>query len=80
MDRLPAGLAPTAHDRVASLPRVGSSDDVIGDAVDLKERFERIAKELFAFYERGGAHIEVDVRERGRRRCSKPIGIQHSIR
>ena len=45
-------------------PRRESSSAVIGDAQDLRERFERIALELFAFYERGGPHIEVDVRER----------------
>lgn len=45
-------------------PDPDASADVIGDAVDLQERFERIAGELFGFYERGGAHIEVDVRER----------------
>jgi hypothetical protein len=27
-------------------------------------RFKRVADELFAFYERGGPHLEVDVRER----------------
>ncbi len=45
-------------------PARESSDEVIGDAQDLHERFERIAVELFDFYERGGPHIEVDVRER----------------
>ena len=45
-------------------PRRESSSEIIGDAQDLRERFERIALELFAFYERGGPHIEVDVRER----------------
>lgn len=45
-------------------PARESSDEVIGDAQDLRERFERVALELFGFYERGGPHIEVDVRER----------------
>lgn len=45
-------------------PSPDSSDEVIGDAQSLQERFERIALELFGFYERGGPHIEVDVRER----------------
>ena len=45
-------------------PARESSDEVIGDAEDLRERFERVALELFGFYERGGPHIEVDVRER----------------
>ena len=45
-------------------PRRESSSEIIGDAQGLRERFERVALELFAFYERGGPHIEVDVRER----------------
>lgn len=45
-------------------PSPESSAEVIGDAQSLEKRFERIATELFDFYERGGAHIEVDVRER----------------
>lgn len=45
-------------------PRREASAEVIGDAQALEERFERIALELFGFYERGGPHIEVDVRER----------------
>ncbi|MEA2511152.1 MAG: hypothetical protein QOJ59_639 [Thermomicrobiales bacterium] len=45
-------------------PALESSNEIIGDAQGLHERFERVALELFAFYERGGPHIEVDVRER----------------
>ncbi len=45
-------------------PKRESSSEIIGDAQELRERFERIAVELFAFYERGGPHIEVDIRER----------------
>lgn len=45
-------------------PRRESSDEVIGDAPGIEERFERIALELFGFYERGGPQIEVDMRER----------------
>jgi AcrR family transcriptional regulator len=37
---------------------------VVGDAEALEERLARVARELFDFYERGGAYIEVDVRER----------------
>jgi AcrR family transcriptional regulator len=45
-------------------PRPESATEIIGDAQSLEERFERVANELFGFYERGGPHIEVDVRER----------------
>ncbi len=45
-------------------PALDASAEVIGDASGLEQRLERIASELFAFYERGGPHIEVDVRER----------------
>ncbi|MDQ3758801.1 MAG: TetR/AcrR family transcriptional regulator [Actinomycetota bacterium] len=45
-------------------PRAESAAEIIGDATELRERLERVARELFAFYERGGPHIEVDIRER----------------
>jgi len=45
-------------------PTPESATEIIGDAQRLEERFERVATELFNFYERGGPHIEVDVRER----------------
>ncbi len=45
-------------------PSPESATEIIGDAHTLEERLERVAHELFSFYERGGPHIEVDVRER----------------
>jgi AcrR family transcriptional regulator len=45
-------------------PTADSAAEVIGDARSTRERLIRVARELFAFYERGGPHIEVDVRER----------------
>lgn len=45
-------------------PRAESAAAIIGDATGPRPRLERVAQELFAFYERGGPHIEVDVRER----------------
>lgn len=45
-------------------PSPESAAEVVGDAQTLEERFERVAHELFSFYERGGPHIDVDVRER----------------
>lgn len=45
-------------------PRPESAAEIVGDAQSLETRFKRVATELFAFYERGGPHIEVDVRER----------------
>ena len=45
-------------------PSPDAASAIIGDAEDLRERLRRVARELFGFYERGGAHIEVDIRER----------------
>jgi AcrR family transcriptional regulator len=45
-------------------PTASSAAAIIGDARSIRERLIRVARELFAFYERGGPHIEVDVRER----------------
>ena len=45
-------------------PSAGDADEIIGGAQSTRERLVRVARELFAFYERGGPHIEVDVRER----------------
>lgn len=45
-------------------PTAGSAAKIIGDAASTRERLIRVARELFDFYERGGPHIEVDVRER----------------
>ena len=45
-------------------PSPDAAAEVVGEGGDLEERLGRAARELFAFYERGGPHIEVDVRER----------------
>jgi AcrR family transcriptional regulator len=45
-------------------PSPDTAPTIIGDAEDLRERLRRVARELFGFYERGGPHIEVDIRER----------------
>lgn len=45
-------------------PSAESAAEIIGDARGHRERLKRVAKELFGFYERGGPHLEVDVRER----------------
>ena len=45
-------------------PRPESAAEVVGDGQGLQERLERVARTLYDFYERGGPHIEVDVRER----------------
>jgi AcrR family transcriptional regulator len=45
-------------------PTAGDAAEIIGDACTTRERLIRVARELFSFYERGGPHIEVDVRER----------------
>lgn len=45
-------------------PSPESATEVVGDAQGVEQRLERVARELFGFYERGGPHIEVDVRER----------------
>lgn len=45
-------------------PRAEAAAEIIGDARGARERLERVAEELFDFYDRGGPHIEVDVRER----------------
>ena len=45
-------------------PSADSAAEIIGDATERGERLRRVAQELFAFYERGGPHLEVDVRER----------------
>jgi len=45
-------------------PTPESATMIVGDAQGLEQRLERVARELFDFYERGGPHIEVDVRER----------------
>lgn len=45
-------------------PSPESASEIIGDARGHRERLKRVAEELFAFYERGGPHLDVDVRER----------------
>jgi AcrR family transcriptional regulator len=45
-------------------PAADDEDEIIGDAHDTRERLLRVARALFSFYERGGPHIEVDIRER----------------
>jgi hypothetical protein len=37
---------------------------IIGDAGDVRERLRRVITALFAFYDRGGSHLENDLRER----------------
>jgi AcrR family transcriptional regulator len=60
-------LLPACGQLVVEWARPPSPDAalaIIGDAEDLRERLRRVAHELFGFYERGGPHIEVDIRER----------------
>ena len=45
-------------------PSPESAAAVVAEAPEVEERLRRVAHELFDFYERGGPHIEVDVRER----------------
>ncbi len=45
-------------------PRPDDAAEAIAGATELEERFRLAAARLFDFYERGGSHIEVDVRER----------------
>jgi len=45
-------------------PRVNQAAEIFGDARGAAERLRAVARSLFAYYERGGPHLEVDVRER----------------
>ena len=45
-------------------PQPESINSIIGDATEPTERLYRVALELFAFYERGGRHLDIDSRER----------------
>lgn len=45
-------------------PAAGDAAEIIGDAQGPRERLLRVGRALFSFYERGGPHIEVDIRER----------------
>ena len=56
-----AELVPACGELLMERLRPPSPQDaaaVVGDAGTPSERLERIARELFAFYERGGAHLE----------------------
>jgi AcrR family transcriptional regulator len=48
-------------------PGLVDAADVVGDAGTTGERLERAARELFDFYERGGAHLDVFPGERALR-------------
>lgn len=45
-------------------PRPERAAELLAGTRGVAERLRRVADELFAYYERGGAHLEVDVRER----------------
>ena len=45
-------------------PQPDSITSILGDATDPAERVLRVAEALFAFYERGGPHLDSDLRER----------------
>src|ERR687897_1092841 len=45
-------------------PTAAAAAEIVGDTRSSRERLIRVARELFSFYERGGPHIEVDIRER----------------
>lgn len=45
-------------------PSPDDAEEIIGDAVEPAERLHRVIAALFDFYERGGAHLETDIRER----------------
>jgi AcrR family transcriptional regulator len=45
-------------------PAPEDAAQIIGDATSPRERLRRIVSALFAFYERGGDHLENDIRER----------------
>ena len=60
-------LLPACGQLVMSLvrpPAAGDAGEIIGNAHGTRERLLRVARALFSFYERGGPHIEVDLRER----------------
>jgi AcrR family transcriptional regulator len=55
-------LVPACGDRLMARldpPSPADADRVIGDAATVEARFVRIGEELFSFYERGGAHLDV---------------------
>lgn len=45
-------------------PQAEDAAEIIGEATAARERLARVARALHEYYERGGPHIEVDVRER----------------
>ncbi|MEX2551749.1 MAG: TetR/AcrR family transcriptional regulator [Actinomycetota bacterium] len=45
-------------------PSPEDAANIIGDATDVRERLLRVTTALFAFYDRGGNHLENDLRER----------------
>lgn len=45
-------------------PSPADADEIIGEAAEPAERLRRVVTALFDFYERGGAHLESDIRER----------------
>ena len=60
-------LLPACGELVMERARPPSADaaaEIVGDASCVRQRLRRVARELFAFYERGGPHLEVDARER----------------
>lgn len=60
-------LVPACGELLMERTRPPSPDDgprIIGDAVGLEPRLRRVAAELFAFYERAGASLKIDARER----------------
>lgn len=60
-------LVPACGELLMERTRPPSPDDgprIVGDAVGLEPRLQRVAAELFAFYERAGASLKIDARER----------------
>lgn len=45
-------------------PSPEDAAQIIGDATEVRERMRRVVTTLFAFYDRGGNHLETDLRER----------------
>jgi AcrR family transcriptional regulator len=60
-------LVPACGEMLMERLRPPSPDDaaaVVGDAAEIPVRLELVARELFAFYERGGAHLDLFPGER----------------
>jgi AcrR family transcriptional regulator len=45
-------------------PQPDSIGSILGDSTEPAERLRRVAAALFSFYDRGGRHLEADLRER----------------